>query len=292
MSAASGTTPTGSAPICWIHKLEVDIFGHTHTYDPHYQADKQAEEGQGSDVFFDAFPIKPDNDGHLVGLENITSHLSSEPGYDGLAKINPITLLKVMPGVVFFFRFLLHDSEIRHGEESVTITADEKLAFFKKIIADFGMGAKTNVGFGLLEEFTPSISATYLRSTVCSQRSGTSMNNNASPASNSMNEAQTSSSAPAFAYTEGKVYDAVIVEVKKKQLKVQLKEDDETKPKPIIKQEDIPPDQFGNVNNLTQNAVFRVGKACRVRYCGCRPNNAGGNDVPVFRMEEVDKGVS
>ena len=233
-----------------IHQLEVDIFGHTHTYDPHYQADKNAEEGQGKDVFFDAFPIQPDSGGHLVGLENITSHLSSEAGYDGLTKINPITLLKVMPGVVFFFRFLLHDSEIKSGEKSILITADEKLRLFKKIIADFGMGAKTNVGFGLLED-------------IDQQSNNT-----------------------AFAFTKDIYYDGIIKEVKTNQLKIRLMDDNNTEQEAIIKRGEISADMRENKNNLTRVAAFNEGSVCRVKYCGCKPNTAG-IIVPVFHIESL-----
>lgn len=236
-----------------IHQLEVDIFGHTHAYDPLYQAARNAEEGQGRDVFFDAFPIQPDNDGHLVGLENITSHLSTEADYDGLTKINPITLLKVMPGVVFFFRFLLHDSEIKRGDASVTIKADEKLALFKKIIADFGMGAKTNVGFGLLEN-------------IDQQSNNT-----------------------AFAFTESKVYDGTIFEVKSGQLKIRLMDDNNTEQKAIIKRNEISADMRENRNNLTRVAAFKEGSVCRVKYCRCESNDRG-NVVPVFNIESIDVG--
>ena len=233
-----------------IHQLEVDIFGHTHAYDPHYQAARNVEEGQGKDVFFDAFPIQPDNDGHLVGLENITSHLSSEAGYDGLTKINPITLLKVMPGVVFFFRFLLHDSEIKREEGSVKITADEKLGLFKKIIADFGMGAKTNVGFGLLEN-------------IDRQSNNT-----------------------AFAFTEDNAYNGTIFEVKPGQLKIRLMDDNNTEQNAIIKRGEISADMRDNKNNLTRVAAFNEGSVCRVKYCGCKPNTAG-IIVPVFHIESL-----
>ena len=266
-----------------IHQLEVDIFGHTHTYDPHYQADKNAEEGQGKDVFFDAFPIQPDSGGHLVGLENITSHLSSEAGYDGLTKINPITLLKVMPGVVFFFRFLLHDSEIKSGEKSILITADEKLRLFKKIIADFGMGAKTNVGFGLLEEYKPPVPVTFLRSTG---KISTSTDNNTPSASHNANESQTSTSVPTFSFTEGKDYGGTIIEVKKKQLKMQLKDDQGNNKFAIIKSDGIPADMRENVDNLTKVAAFKIGSKCRVRYLGCKKID-NGNIVPVFNINSL-----
>ena len=153
-----------------IHALEVDIFGHTHPCDPDYNPSKEAGEGQGKDVFFDAFPISPDSNGHLIGLENITSHISYDPElkdpcmYQGLTDPNPITLLKVMPGVVFLFRFKLCDSEITVNNKTVSITAEQKLKLFENIITDFGMGAKTNVGFGLLEKTDESINRNYLSS--------------------------------------------------------------------------------------------------------------------------------
>ncbi|KGN97751.1 CRISPR-associated protein Cmr5 [Porphyromonas gingivicanis] len=85
------------------------------------------------DIFFDAIPIKVDN--KLFGEDYITPH--SKP----LKNPNPIRFLRVNPGVTYQFRFILKD----HGEK---LTVDFKTKLFKAIICDFGLGAKTNVGYG------------------------------------------------------------------------------------------------------------------------------------------------
>lgn len=85
------------------------------------------------DIFFDAIPVKVDN--KLFGEDYITPH--SKP----LKNPNPIRFLRVNPGVTYQFRFILKD----HGEK---LTVDFKTKLFKAIICDFGLGAKTNVGYG------------------------------------------------------------------------------------------------------------------------------------------------
>lgn len=85
------------------------------------------------DIFLDAIPIKVDN--KLFGEDYITPH--SKP----LKNPNPIRFLRVNPGVTYQFRFILKD----HGEK---LTVDFKTKLFKAIICDFGLGAKTNVGYG------------------------------------------------------------------------------------------------------------------------------------------------
>lgn len=56
-------------------------------------------------------------------------------------------MLKIAPGCVMEFRFVLGDS-IVNGR---TYTADDKLNIFKDILLTMGIGAKTNVGYGQLE---------------------------------------------------------------------------------------------------------------------------------------------
>ena len=85
------------------------------------------------DIFLDAIPVKVDN--KLFGEDYITHHP------DPLKNPNPIRFLRVNPGVTYQFRFILKD----HGEK---LTADFKQELFKAIICDFGLGAKTNVGYG------------------------------------------------------------------------------------------------------------------------------------------------
>lgn len=106
---------------------------------PELKSDQLIEDlFEGDDVYFDAWPITPAKDGKLLALESITPH------GNGLTEPNPIRLLKVRPEVAFLFRFRLTDK----GQ----LSADEKLDLFKELLLLTGIGAKTNVGFGALEE--------------------------------------------------------------------------------------------------------------------------------------------
>ena len=97
-------------------------------------------EGDGKVVFFDAIPIKPGKDGRILGLDNITPHPSP------LKSPNPLTMLKVIPNVTFLFRF-----GFERWKAPFCVSADTLLGVFKEILTTFGVGAKTNVGFGALE---------------------------------------------------------------------------------------------------------------------------------------------
>lgn len=107
-------------------KLEKEIFA-------------SSEMGQG-DVFYDAFPVKGGPQGKLFAFENITPH-------EDFKEPQTFRMLKLLPGVVFDFRFRIMNSKVIPA-----LTADKKLELFKIFISDFGLGAKTNLGFGMLEE--------------------------------------------------------------------------------------------------------------------------------------------
>ncbi len=129
-----------------IEALELDIFGNYH---PYAFYDKSIiDEGSGKDIFLDAYPIRADRENHLLGIESITPHLADTPEMEGLTAPIPLILLKIMPGVVIQFRFLLKDSKLN---DDIIITAAEKMALFQTILCDLGVGAKTNVGFGSLQ---------------------------------------------------------------------------------------------------------------------------------------------
>lgn len=113
-----------------VSALKRKIFGHRHE-------EETGSAGCSTDVFLDAYPVQYDKNG-LLDLENITPHHMSEKWE--LSDPIPLTLLKIRPDVVFRFRFLLTDS--------MGLVAEEKLALFRKILLDLGIGAKTNVGFG------------------------------------------------------------------------------------------------------------------------------------------------
>lgn len=98
----------------------------------------------GGDIFFSAIPHQIKEDGHLIGIDYITPHIAEDEEMNGLKSPDVISMIKVMPEVSYVFRFILTDGIYLDGKE--------KLELFKQILLDFGIGAKTNVGFGILEE--------------------------------------------------------------------------------------------------------------------------------------------
>ncbi|MDL2324175.1 type III-B CRISPR module RAMP protein Cmr6 [Ruminococcaceae bacterium OttesenSCG-928-A16] len=89
---------------------------------------------RGKCIFYDAIPVGAGKDGRLLGLDNITPHPS--PLKDPI----PLTMLKVIPGVTYLFRFDLLRCK----------NAERVKELFREILLGLGIGAKTNVGFGVL----------------------------------------------------------------------------------------------------------------------------------------------
>lgn len=117
--------------------FETSIFGSSHS-------DKSESKIQGSDIFFDAIITST---GKILDTDNITSHRHNKDLLE-LAAPNPITMIRIRPDVTFKFQFQLTDYE----KDEIKITAEQKLGLFKQILIDLGIGAKTNVGYGTLEE--------------------------------------------------------------------------------------------------------------------------------------------
>ena len=95
------------------------------------------------DIFFDAVIVKGDKNGHILAPDSITPHTGGP-----LKNPIPITFVKIASGCTLEFRFRLVDSVI--GDK--TFTAEEKKKLFAEILTTFGVGAKTNVGYGQLVE--------------------------------------------------------------------------------------------------------------------------------------------
>ncbi|NLN94577.1 MAG: type III-B CRISPR module RAMP protein Cmr6 [Bacteroidales bacterium] len=94
---------------------------------------------EGVDIFFDAvINIAQTGEKKYIGSDFITPH--EHP----LKNPNPLMLLKVLPGVVFEFRFKLKD----YSNGTFKLTANQKLKLFRQILLTIGIGAKTNVGYG------------------------------------------------------------------------------------------------------------------------------------------------
>ncbi len=125
-----------------IVELKEQIFGHD-------QEDSESEKS-GSDIFFDAQIIAGSEKagGKILGIDNITPHKSlvDEPDI--------INILKILPDVTFEFQFNLKDSILSDG---TIISADRKKELFEAILIDFGIGAKTNVGYGVLSRAEPEV---------------------------------------------------------------------------------------------------------------------------------------
>lgn len=87
----------------------------------------------GETIFYDAYIVETKNKGNKIfGSDYITSHYSNEE--NGMFKeLKPVKFLKVLPDVTFKFQFK---------------APKEYVELFKAIILDFGLGAKTNVGYG------------------------------------------------------------------------------------------------------------------------------------------------
>ncbi len=97
------------------------------------------------DIFFDAFPVDTNNEnGKFLANDYITPHK------DPLKNPVPLQFLKILPQVTFQFNFRLHD--FTDEDDNVLLSGDQKKELFKQILKDFGIGAKTNVGYGQFSE--------------------------------------------------------------------------------------------------------------------------------------------
>lgn len=99
---------------------------------------------EGGDTFLDVFPV-PENKTKILSPEYITPHNKGK-----FANPIPIKLIKVKPNITFRFCFRLTDFTDESGK--VLVSVEEKLALFRQLILDGGIGAKTNVGFGKFRE--------------------------------------------------------------------------------------------------------------------------------------------
>lgn len=100
---------------------------------------------QRKHIFFDAYVSNIPKNGRLFEEDYITPHTKGI-----LKNPTPIRFLKVGPGVTFTFQFKLFD--YIDNNNNVLLTADNIKEVFKKILIDFGVGAKRNVGYGQFKE--------------------------------------------------------------------------------------------------------------------------------------------
>ena len=99
------------------------------------------------DIFFDAVitkPCKKDTGYRILESDSITPH-----GDNLLKNPIPITFMKIASGVTLEFRFDLKDYIVGNR---VVVSAEKKQQLFRRILKDFGIGAKTNVGYGQFKQ--------------------------------------------------------------------------------------------------------------------------------------------
>ena len=90
------------------------------------------------DIFMDAIITNGPDHGKFIGDDYITPH--KNPYKDP----NPIQFIKVLPEVEFTFFFKLAPYTLNKEAK----TEVNKLELYRQILLDFGIGAKTNVGYG------------------------------------------------------------------------------------------------------------------------------------------------
>ena len=89
------------------------------------------------DIFHDAYIATAGKGDLFLATDYITHHA------DPLKDPNPVKFLKILPEIKFQFQFDLKDS---------LISKEAKKELFLRILLDFGIGAKTNVGYGQFED--------------------------------------------------------------------------------------------------------------------------------------------
>lgn len=100
-----------------------------------------------NDIFLGGFPKLRQAEA-ILEMEFITSHKEK------FKDPNPVSMIKVKPGVEYVFSFVMSDYvDEKSGE--VIVSAAEKLTLCEELLLLMGIGAKTNVGFGKFSRTKP-----------------------------------------------------------------------------------------------------------------------------------------
>ncbi len=106
------------------------------------------------DIFFDAYLVSTDhpaihrstykNQKPFIGDDYITPHVNrKKPEMSPFTNPIPLMFLKILPEVTIQFQF-----DVKEG----LLTKEQKEELFRRLLLDFGIGAKTNVGYGQFDE--------------------------------------------------------------------------------------------------------------------------------------------
>lgn len=113
-----------------LKKWADDIFGD--------DDDRDSRSVYNRDIFFDAIVVDANKNNCFLAADSITPH-----GSDPLKNPIPLTFVRIASGSKIKFRFKLTNS---------VLTAEEKETLFRAILVALGIGAKTNVGYGRLDD--------------------------------------------------------------------------------------------------------------------------------------------
>ncbi|HQO51091.1 MAG TPA: type III-B CRISPR module RAMP protein Cmr6, partial [Bacteroidales bacterium] len=102
------------------------------------------------DIFFDAYLVSTQhpaiyrssykNQKSFIGDDYITPHVNrKKPEMSPFTNPIPLMFLKILPEVTIQFQF-----DVKEG----LLTKEQKEELFRRMLLDFGIGAKTNVGYG------------------------------------------------------------------------------------------------------------------------------------------------
>lgn len=100
------------------------------------------------DLFFDAVISQPNESGQILDKDTLAPH-GGKKHDDPFAEPVPIPFIKIASGVQLAFRFRLKETKDKTGK--VVMSKYDKKNLFKQILEKYGVGAKTNVGYGLLK---------------------------------------------------------------------------------------------------------------------------------------------
>lgn len=114
------------------------------------------EYAPGKDIFMDSYVQLHDNSKEMLKMDYLAPHKQDKDA-KSLFEVNILTMLRVAPKTKIKLNFILRQSNITvKTKEGNVILSDyafspeHKLELFKQILTDFGIGAKTNVGYGNL----------------------------------------------------------------------------------------------------------------------------------------------
>lgn len=133
-----------------VDKLKEYLFGYK--VSNHYVSNEEITDSDNThycrNVYYDAVIVKSKDNNDFLDQDNICPHKLKDKGK--IVK-NPIRFLRVTPGTEFEFRFKINNKIATEMEKTTGVSLELLEKLFKSIIRNFGIGAKTNLGYGRME---------------------------------------------------------------------------------------------------------------------------------------------